>query len=193
MAPSPPTPGGESFLTRKTIGGLPTWVLLAGGAVAVYILVGRKSSSQAQATAQPSPYPANYGGGTTPVYVLPQGALGGNTGAETGIGGGVTSGQSGTPAAGTPTTDTPTTDTHAATGPQTISIGGTQYDILGLAANPQYQVYGGAPAFFGNANSVAQGPAAQQAAVSGGGYVYTPATYSNLVYPTGGQPPGVPA
>ena len=191
MAPSPPAPGGESFLTRKTIGGLPNWVLLAGGAVAVYILVGRKSSTgQAQATAQPSPYPANYGGGTTPVYVLPQGALGGNTGAETGIGGGVTSGQSGTPSAGTPTTDT---HVAASTGPQTISIGGTQYDVLGLASNPQYQVYGGAPAYFGNANSVAQGDAAKQAAIASGGYVYTPATYSSLVYPTGGQPPGVPA
>jgi len=92
-----------------------------------------------------------------------------------------------------PTTPTPSPPTHsnpppASTGTETpskgfgtITIGGKQYAILGRAGSQVYQVGGGAPVYFGNGNSVAQGSAAEQAAAKSGGYAYTPIEYIDQI------------
>lgn len=56
-------------------------------------------------------------------------------------------------------------------------------DILGPAGGNVYQVGGGAPVYFGNASSLAQGSAAAQAAASGG-YAYTPVAFGGQVAKT---------
>lgn len=140
-----PDAGGGSFLTRKTIGGVPNWVLLAGGGVLIYVLVGRnKSAASTQAAAQPSPYPAQYSGGSTPVYIVGSGGL------DTGSTGQTTGASSGVPSAGTPATDT-AAPTY---GYGSESVGGQNYTLLGIetAKGPQgysgYNVSGGAPVFY---------------------------------------------
>jgi hypothetical protein len=78
----------------------------------------------------------------------------------------------------------------AATSPGygTIDIGGTDYIILGQPSTEDlYQVGGGAPVYFGNGNGVAQGSAAEQAALADGGYAYTPESDASLVSPTATQ------
>lgn len=94
---------------------------------------------------------------------------------------------SGPPAGSTP----PATQTTAgpSQGYGTISIGGVLYDILGQSGQAQYQVGGGAPVYFGNANGVAQGQAAEAAAAKGGGYSYVPDQYKNLISPTAAPVP----
>jgi hypothetical protein len=71
-----------------------------------------------------------------------------------------------------------------------IDIGGQSYDILGEAGSSSvYNVGGGAPVYFGNANSIAQGKQAEQTAVAQHGYEYVPAEYGSLI----GSAPGAAA
>jgi hypothetical protein len=99
----------------------------------------------------------------------------------------------GSPTTATPPTSNPTSPTTTTSNPKpatgtsgqkgfgTIDIGGKQYVILGEAGKDVYQVGGGAPVYFGSANSIAQGSAAEQHATQNGGYAYTPIEYANLV------------
>lgn len=59
----------------------------------------------------------------------------------------------------------------------TVQTAQGQMIWLGVWGSPHYQVGGGAPVYFGNANSLAQGP---QAEVPGAD-VYTPVAYASLV------------
>lgn len=98
-----------------------------------------------------------------------------------------------TPAASTSTsttgtsTPTPGTSSPANPGYGTITINGQQYIVLGPAGGAVYQVTGGAPVYFGNANGVAQGSAAEANAAKQNGYAYTPVQYAPFVAPTPSQ------
>lgn len=65
---------------------------------------------------------------------------------------------------------------------ETVTINGQQYIELGPATGPAYGVSGGAPVYFGNANGVQQGSAAEAQAKKTGGLAYVPAQFANLVY-----------
>lgn len=60
---------------------------------------------------------------------------------------------------------------------QTITIGGVSYDILGRTTHLTFEVGGGAPVYFGNANAISQGPGQDLP----GNYAYVPEQYNNLV------------
>lgn len=61
--------GGGNFLTRKSIGGIPNYVLIGGGLVLLYIYLKNKGGSSASSTT-----PGNQ---TAPsIFFLPQGAYG---------------------------------------------------------------------------------------------------------------------
>ena len=79
----------------------------------------------------------------------------------------------------TSTGNEPTGSTEPGYG--TITIGGKQYAILGRAGSAVYQVGGGAPVYFGSANSIAQGSAAEAQAAKNGGYAYTPIEYASQI------------
>jgi hypothetical protein len=92
-------------------------------------------------------------------------------------------------AASTTPTPAPSTGTAPAAAPSgpgygEIPINGADYVVLGPAGGPVYQVGGGAPVYFGNADQIAEGSAAEAAAAKSGGYAYTPVAYSGLVAST---------
>jgi hypothetical protein len=103
----------------------------------------------------------------------------------TGLGTSITSAINAGTAAANPSTGA--TNTGSASGSsvpayQTINLPGIgQADVLGqIGANGQYTGYnvgGGAPVYFGNANAVAQGPQGEQP----GNYAYTPVQYQGLI------------
>lgn len=179
MPPVQPS-GGGNVLTRK-FGPLPGWAWGAIGVAGYFIYKARKANSTTAANssttgtgtgvASPSPLPFSY-------YQAPSGYTGGAspTGAMAATGGS----SSGT----APTTGT-NTPSPTLPGLGQITIGNTQYDILGqitggTPGNAQfsgYNVGGGAPVFFGNANAVAQGPQAETV----GSYAYTPSQYGTLI------------
>lgn len=177
-------------------------LVAAGGAAALFLAYKfikskQSASSSTAATLQPTSGPAP----TTPPQAsvtLPGGAS--YTGPASGLGSVLGAlGSGGTTTTTTPATPTapsaPATPTPTTPGYGVTTINGQQYVILGQAApgsNP-YQVGGGAPVYFGNANNIAQGQAAEAAAASQGGYEYVPIAYASQVGATAGAPaPGQP-
>lgn len=91
------TPKSGNFLTKKSIGGIPNWVLLAVGAAAIYYYQSKKSASSTSSTSAQSQqllaqqqaynaemaasayYPAQGSSSQTPVYVIGSGVTGGNS------------------------------------------------------------------------------------------------------------------
>lgn len=171
--------GGSSVLTRK-FGGVPGWAWFAGAALGAYVVIrylkGKKSATGTTATGSSA--------GTQPTTVYVTTPTTGGGGSSGGGGGGVAN----PPGAPTPpTTASPVSTQAAGTQPPTITINGTKFDVLGnVGGTTGYTVYGGAPVYFGNANSVAQGPTADKP----GAFEYTPATTTpKLIYKRGTPPP----
>jgi hypothetical protein len=177
-------------------------VLVAAGGAAVlylgyrYYQSKKAASSSGGAVLQPTSGPAP----TTPptaTVTLPGGAS--YSGPASGLGGVLGALQQGTAPATTTTATPPPPPTAPAAPSQpgygVTTINGQQYVILGEAApgsNP-YNVGGGAPVYYGNANNIAQGKAAAQQAASTGGYEYVPIAYASQVGATPGAPaPGQP-
>lgn len=189
-------PSGGNALTKK-YGPLPGWAWALVAGVGVYVVVryikGKKAATTSTTTAA--------GASTTPVAVGGPTPYAATTGGG-GSGGGGSSGSSGGTSAGSaPTTLTqtlgltPKNPTQTGTGgAPVITIGGKKYRVLGQlgsGATPlsslQYAVYGGAPVYFGNENTIKQGPTNEKT----GMFAYVPTTYSNLVYKA--TPPAAPA
>lgn len=196
------TPGAGSFLTRKTVGGIPNWVLLAGGVVLVYVVVNRNkgsqsSSSQQSATAalqaenQALQQELAYSG-----YAGYSGAGYGGYGASGSSGSSGSSGGSGG-SGGSPPPSSPAPAPPAAQnvyGYGTDLYGGSQYVDLGQVGNTYaqgklggdfYNVSGGVPVGFvyPGQSTVQYGVAAEKAAPIGT-EVVTPYIYGGNVSKT---------
>jgi len=95
-----------------------------------------------------------------------------------------------TPAPPSGATPAPATSSYGGAAPSgstgygVETINGQEYIVLGSTAQPLFEVGGGAPVFFGNANGVSQGTAAEANAKATGGYAYVPIQYQSFVSPT---------
>lgn len=192
---------------RKTIAGIPVWMLAVVGLGGGYLVWRRRQKNAAATAAATAQQPASTTAGgyssSDPVLVAYQageasGTAAYSAGAATGIGlvesimgsfptvtaqpggagtGGAVSGSSATapgPAAAPPAPAQP--------GYGVIQTAQGPMIVLGQlgSSTPGYNVGGGSPVYFGNANASAQG----QAAETPGSFVYTPEAYANFVAST---------